>query len=158
MHEKLHHVLSRLYPLSLTSQGDNTGLLIPHLHTPAPTARKQKYLLTIDLTSQNITELTQNGETIAGVIAYHPPIYHAIKKIERGVVMECIQVNGTLQGIRMKRSGLIRKRIEEYSSLFTTHSSRCCRRRNERLAHQSIPKRNSGTDIRIHSRSIAGRT
>ena len=67
--------LGNLAPLSLAESWDNVGLLVGE----AAGEMQGPALLTIDLTEKVMAEAEALGCSV--IIAYHPPIFHAIKRI-----------------------------------------------------------------------------
>lgn len=72
---ELTHILEAIAPISYAEPWDNVGLLVGE-----PAQNVQSVLLTIDYTAQVAEEASRLGCNV--VIAYHPPIFEGLKKIQ----------------------------------------------------------------------------
>ncbi len=70
----LAKALARVAPSALAAPWDNVGLLIGDANSPC-----ERVLLTIDLTDAVAAEACELR--VAAIIAYHPPIFHPIKRL-----------------------------------------------------------------------------
>lgn len=71
----LVHAMERIAPLGLAEPWDNVGLLVGD----AGAALRGPVLLAIDLTDAVLEEA--EGAGAGAVVAYHPPIFHAMKRL-----------------------------------------------------------------------------
>ena len=71
-------ILQKIAPLELAEDWDNVGLLAGD-----PEQSIKKIMLTIDLTAEVMAEAKKFKADL--LLAYHPPIWDAIKKVVRGV-------------------------------------------------------------------------
>ena len=69
-------VLREIAPLELAAEWDNVGLLV----APRASGPVARVLLTIDLTEAVANEAVAMKADL--VVAYHPPIFHGIKKLD----------------------------------------------------------------------------
>lgn len=76
---ELTDAMQQIAPLRYAEEWDNTGLLI---NPPAP-REIRKILLTIDLTERVAEEAVL--ESADAVIAYHPLLFNAIRKLDRAI-------------------------------------------------------------------------
>jgi dinuclear metal center YbgI/SA1388 family protein len=85
--------IERIAPLSLASEWDNVGLLVG---SPDRTINGPVYL-TIDLTERVLDEIIQ--ARAAAVIAYHPPIFHAVKRLTSATARERVVLRAIEAGL-----------------------------------------------------------
>ncbi|CAG8470749.1 5567_t:CDS:2 [Ambispora gerdemannii] len=84
--------LKKIAPLSLAETSwDNVGLLV---EPPYPRENASRVFLTIDLTSEVLEEALSDPE-VGFIIAYHPPIFRAFKRLtltdtKQAIVMKCV--------------------------------------------------------------------
>jgi dinuclear metal center YbgI/SA1388 family protein len=89
-------VLQRLAPLQLAESWDNVGLLLE----PVPIAEAAPLahtLLTIELTREVVSEAEQLGAKL--IIAYHPPIFHGLKRLRSSEPTERALLGCAARGI-----------------------------------------------------------
>ncbi|KJE95413.1 NIF3-like protein 1 [Capsaspora owczarzaki ATCC 30864] len=91
---KVLQTLKTFAPLRLAESWDNVGLLVEPVTKRRPI---DKILLTIDLTERVVDEAAQHS--IPLIIAYHPPIFAALKKLTAGATKERIAVKAIEHGI-----------------------------------------------------------
>jgi dinuclear metal center YbgI/SA1388 family protein len=80
-------------PLGLAEDWDNVGLLL----APREDAEIERILLTIDLTEPVLAEALAQG--IELVLAYHPPIFHGVRRLTRGTAGERIVIDSLCAGL-----------------------------------------------------------
>jgi dinuclear metal center YbgI/SA1388 family protein len=86
-------LLETLAPLRFAESWDNVGLLLePHSKQDVG-----RVLLTIDLTSAVLDEAGQRGAEL--VVAYHPPLFKALKRIRQGKTAESVVAGALGRGI-----------------------------------------------------------
>lgn len=72
-------ILHEIAPLELAAEWDNVGVLLE----PAKQRRRvARVLLTIDLTAAVVREARRSRADL--VVAYHPPIFHGLKRLHAG--------------------------------------------------------------------------
>ena len=85
--------LEAIAPSSRAESWDNVGLLVePSGNPPIHSA-----LLTVDLTEQVLSEARGLGAGL--IISYHPPIFHALKRLTQRSAKERVVVQAVEQGI-----------------------------------------------------------
>lgn len=87
-------MLHEIAPLELAAEWDNTGLLVE------PQARRRRctrLLLTIDLTDAVVAEA--KAARVDLVVAYHPPIFHGLKRLLPGDGMQRAIMQAIVAGI-----------------------------------------------------------
>lgn len=85
-------VLETIAPLRYASEWDNVGLLIG-----SPKWTGDSVLLTIDLTEDVLSEAKSAGVNM--IVAYHPPIFHPLKRLTDGEVRQAIVLEAARSGI-----------------------------------------------------------
>ncbi|KAI8613804.1 GTP cyclohydrolase 1 type 2/Nif3 [Chytriomyces sp. MP71] len=70
-------LLGKIAPLPLAEPWDNVGLL---LEAPVPRQNATKVFLTVDLTLEIVAEALAD-DNVGVIVAYHPPIFSAMKKL-----------------------------------------------------------------------------
>jgi dinuclear metal center YbgI/SA1388 family protein len=89
-------VLERLAPLRFAEPWDNVGLLLePVRMADAPPVVHA--LLTIELSEEVVTEAEQLGATL--IVAYHPPIFKALKRLRQSEPSERLLLRCVASGI-----------------------------------------------------------
>ncbi|KAF9982868.1 NGG1 interacting factor [Modicella reniformis] len=89
--------MERIAPLSLAEHAwDNVGLLVeaPYPRTRIAATTPQRVFLTIDFTSAVVDEAL-NDTSVGVIIAYHPPIFRGLKKLQlkdskQRMVLQCV--------------------------------------------------------------------
>jgi dinuclear metal center YbgI/SA1388 family protein len=89
-------VLQRLAPLPLAESWDNVGLLLEPVPV-ADAAPLAHTLLTIELTNEVVDEAEQLGAKL--IIAYHPPIFHGLKRLRSSEPAERALLSCVARGI-----------------------------------------------------------
>ncbi|ORY01944.1 NGG1p interacting factor 3 [Basidiobolus meristosporus CBS 931.73] len=88
--------MERIAPLSLAdTTWDNVGLLI---EAPFPRQAANRIFLTIDLTTQVLEEAIKD-EKVGVIIAYHPPIFRGMKRLNMSDVKQAIALKCAASGI-----------------------------------------------------------
>lgn len=86
-------LLESFAPPALTEPWDNTGLLLE----PRRDADIRKVLLTIDLTAAVAREA--RAARVDAVVAYHPPLFHAVKRLTHANPMQSALLDLATAGI-----------------------------------------------------------
>lgn len=74
--QRLIDAMQTIAPLELAAEWDNVGLLLGHAGDPLA----GRVLLTIDLT-EAVLEEAAAGSPASAIVAYHPPIFDAVKRL-----------------------------------------------------------------------------
>lgn len=90
----LASALDRIAPPHLAEAWDNVGLLLGDPDAPCSRA-----LLTIDLTGPVLEEAVRRGAD--AVVAYHPPIFHPLKRLVRNVPAQTVVLDAAAAGIAL---------------------------------------------------------
>lgn len=86
--------LERIAPSRYAESWDNVGLL---LGDPGESLRSSRVLLTIDLTGAVMDEAVRLG--VGAIVAYHPPIFSAIKSLTPGVAKGTLLLRAAREGM-----------------------------------------------------------
>lgn len=85
--------MNDLAPLRLAEPWDNVGWIVD----PDPEAELRGVFLTIDLTQETLDEAIASG--VNQVIAYHPPIFAALKRLRASEPKEALIVRALASGL-----------------------------------------------------------
>jgi len=88
------HALESIAPLRLAAEWDNVGLLLGSGEWDAT-----GILLTIDTTDAVIEEAAKGGEQL--IVSYHPPIFHAMKRVTDATDRQAIVLRAARAGIAL---------------------------------------------------------
>ncbi|KAJ3333428.1 hypothetical protein HDU76_008239 [Blyttiomyces sp. JEL0837] len=87
--------MDAIAPPLLAESWDNVGMLI---EAPFPRANAKKVFLTIDLTGEVLDEASKDP-SVGAIIAYHPPIFRPLKRLEMKNEKEAIVLKSAALGI-----------------------------------------------------------
>jgi dinuclear metal center YbgI/SA1388 family protein len=92
--DQVLHALASIAPLGLAAPWDNVGLIVPGESAEAPIERA---LFTVDLTEAVLGEAVDLEADL--VVAYHPPIFEGLKRIDLGTATGRIVARALRHGI-----------------------------------------------------------
>lgn len=92
--EAVLNALAEIAPLHRAAGWDNVGLLVEPLGADAPVRR---VLLTIDLTEPVLADAI--AAEVDVVVAYHPPIFGGLKRLDRRVATQRVVIDAIRAGV-----------------------------------------------------------
>jgi dinuclear metal center YbgI/SA1388 family protein len=90
--QKIIDALETIAPLRFATEWDNVGLLVGSRDWPA-----ESVMLTIDLTEPVLNEAVSAG--VKMIVAYHPPIFHAVKSFTTDCGSAAVALNAARAGV-----------------------------------------------------------